>query len=67
MIAFLLLAIGNRYNSGWPMFVAFVCATLTLYRVYFAYSKYLRFHLPFWTVLSSQVIVFLTVLAVYVH
>jgi hypothetical protein len=67
MIGLLIISSQAWHNSGWSMFMALVCAGIALYRVYFAYASYLRFHLPFWTVLSSQVIVFLTVLAVYVQ
>jgi hypothetical protein len=49
------------------MLTALVCAAATTYRLTFAYGRYLRFHLPLATVLATQVIVFLTVLAVAVY
>ena len=43
---------------------ALLCAAVATYRVSVAYRRYLRFHLPLATVLASQVIAFLFVLAV---
>ncbi len=65
----ILLCLGKdfRFQSPWPIFIAVVCSVLTLYRVYFGYARYLRFHLPFWTVLSSQIMVLLVFMIVYLR
>ena len=47
------------------IFLALACGGVSLYRLYFAYSRYLRFHLPFVTVLTSQILVFMIALIVY--
>jgi hypothetical protein len=49
------------------IFVALICGPITLHRIYFGYKDYLRFHMPFATVLSSQIMVFLVFLIVYLQ
>jgi FtsH-binding integral membrane protein len=68
-IALLLIFIGRDEpgSSEFALLVAFVCAAISLYRLYFAYSRYLRFHLPFVTVLVSQVMVFMLMSIVYLQ
>ncbi len=46
---------------------AMACVAITTYRLTIAYGRYLRFHLPLATVLASQVIAFLALLAVAVN
>jgi hypothetical protein len=65
MTAILLLEKDATWGSGWPMLVAVICAVVSQYRLYFAYSQYLRFHRPFLTVLSSQLMVLMLALIVY--
>ena len=43
------------------------CVPLTTYRLTIAYARYLRFHLPLATVIASQVMAFLALLAVAVY
>ncbi len=45
--------------------VLLACPVVGTYRLTFAYSRYLRFHLPFLTVLASQVVAVLFVLAMF--
>jgi hypothetical protein len=61
----LLLAWNTRYGSGTPLLAALLCCSVTLYRTTSAYRQYLRFHLPFLTVLTSQVIVLMIVVIAY--
>jgi hypothetical protein len=54
---------------GWPQrsdayLLLLICPILALYRLTFAYKRYLRFSHPFFTVLASQVMVFLATLIV---
>jgi hypothetical protein len=65
MTAILIMESDARWDSGWPMVIALICAAISQYRLYFAYSRYLRFDHPFLTVLSSQIMVFMVALIVY--
>lgn len=67
MLVILVAGKDARWSSGWPMVVAAVCAAITLYRLYFAYARYLRFDHPFLTVLSTQIMVFLAAFIVYLQ
>jgi hypothetical protein len=63
--AYLFQNTGRHVDEGWNcVVIAFACGVVGTYRLSFAYSRYLRFHLPFLTVLASQVIVFLVVFVV---
>ena len=54
--------------DGWLLLTAvIVCAVLTTYRLTIAFRHYLRVHLPFATVLASQVIAVLIVFIVLVQ
>ena len=59
-----LAVLSDRFGASVLLFSG-VLAALTLYRVYFAFSRYLRFHLSFVTILVSQIMVFLLSLIVY--
>ena len=53
--------LGSNEVASLLFLMALACAAVTLYRLTFAYSRYLRFHLPLATVLASQVLVCLFV------
>jgi hypothetical protein len=65
LLLFIWMGWGSRYSGGYPLMIAFLCCGITLYRTTIAYRKYLRFHLPFLTVLTSQVIVLMIVYIAY--
>lgn len=67
MILPLLLSNGLRFRNGSPMLIALLCGAFALYRLTIAYKRYLRFHMPFATVLSSQIIVTMIFLIVYLR
>jgi hypothetical protein len=48
---------GQRWSDTYLLLM--ICPILALYRLTFAYKRYLRFSHPFFTVLASQVMVFL--------
>jgi hypothetical protein len=51
-----------RTEDGWWLLaVALICALITTYRLTIAFRQYLRVHLPFATVLASQIIALLIV------
>ena len=61
-----LLGWDSRFRHGYPELIMLLCSVIMLYRTSIAYRKYLRFHLPFWTVLTSQVIVLMMMFIVYI-
>jgi hypothetical protein len=61
-IAFLIFLRMHGARHDVILYALSAYAILTLYRLTFAYKRYLRFHLPFFTILASQVIVILFVL-----
>jgi hypothetical protein len=67
LIMFFVVFLGKfeRFSDLWMMQLPLACAALSLYRLYFAYRSYLRFHLPFATVSTAQFLVFLVALIVY--
>jgi hypothetical protein len=67
MLMPLFFANGQRFGDGYPLLIALLCGVVTLYRVTIAYNRYLRFHMPFATVLSSQIIVMMIFLIVYIR
>ncbi len=57
-----LCLVDTQRSDHWNTFViAGACAIVGTFRMSFAYSRYLRFHMPFFTVLASQLIVFIFV------
>jgi hypothetical protein len=57
----------NFASTGFVVLVAIFCALISQYRLYFAYANYLRFHMPFVTVLTSQIMVFMLASIVYLQ
>jgi hypothetical protein len=69
--SFLLAAIlvALSFSFGWrdrsdAFVLMMICPLVALYRLTFAYKRYLRFNHPFFTVLASQVMVFLATFVV---
>jgi hypothetical protein len=57
-----LLLVDTSYRDSWnTLVVAGGCGVVGTFRMSIAFRKYLRFHLPFLTVLASQMIVFILV------
>jgi hypothetical protein len=57
-----LLLVDTSYKDSWnTLAIVGACAIVATFRMSIAYQKYLRFHMPFLTVLASQLIVFILV------
>jgi hypothetical protein len=67
MLIPILFGFQARFSSGYPFVIALLCGGFTLYRVTIAYKDYLRFHMPFATVLASQIIVMLVFFTAYIR
>ena len=65
MFGLILLSKLVDYSPSTSLLLATLCSVLVLPRLYSAYRLYLRFHMPFATVLTSQICVLLIAMIVY--